>query len=71
MQGERGGRAGVGCVLLGGLILLGAGGFTALVGVGGESGVLRSDPQGMLLLAALALLVGLVLVVVSVGMRRR
>lgn len=71
MQDGKSGRAGVGCVLLAGLIFLGAGAFTAVVVAGGQSGMLRSDPQGMLLIAALAALMGLVMVFVSVGARRR
>ena len=71
MYEQKRGRAGVGCVLLLGLILLGAGAFMSLVVMGGASGILRSDPQGMLLVAALAALVGLALMFVSVGLRRR
>ena len=70
MRERQGGRPGVGCVLLTGLVLLGAGVFTALVVAAGQSGILRSDPQGMFLLAALAALAGLVLMFVSVGLRR-
>lgn len=67
---EQGGRAGVGCILLVGLLLLGAGCFAASVVVGGQAGLLRDDPQGMLLLAGLAILVGVVLVVAAIARRR-
>ena len=71
MNERQGGRVSVGCVLLGGLLLLGAGGFTGLVVIGGQSGVLRDDPAGMLLVAGLARLAGLVLVMSAVAVRRR
>jgi hypothetical protein len=67
---EQGGRAGVGCILLVGLVLLGAGCFTASVVVGGQAGLLRDDPQGMLLLAGLAILGGVALVAVAIRGRR-
>jgi hypothetical protein len=67
---EQNGRAGVGCILLAGLVLLGAGCFTSLVAAGGAAGVLRDDPQGVMLLGVFAALIGIVLVGLSIARRR-
>lgn len=55
MDGKGSGR---GCLALAALVLLGAALVLAAVGVGAKAGLLRSDPAGLLLLAALAALVG-------------
>ena len=65
------GRPRIGCVLLAGLMLIGAGCFTASVVVGGQAGLLRDDPQGILLLAAVAVCLGLAAVVVAERLRGR
>ena len=70
MQGQQG-RSSVGCVLLVGLILFGVGSFLALVSVGGRAGLLRDDPQGLLLLGAAVTLVGVLVVFFAISMRRR
>ncbi len=53
------GRRRVGCVALTGMVLVGAAALLGVIGMGAKSGVLRSDPAGLLLLAALLGLLGL------------
>lgn len=48
-----------GCFAAVGLVLMGAAVLTAVIGAGVGSGVLRADSSGLLLLAALAALLGL------------
>lgn len=58
-----------GCLVLIGLVLVGVGLMTGVVGVGGTTGLLRSDPVGLVLLAAVVGLVGLLVVLLAARMR--
>lgn len=66
-EGRRRGR-GRGCAALAGLVLLGAALVLGLVAVGAGAGVLRSDPVGLLLVAAILALVGIG-VFIAIGRR--
>lgn len=59
-----------GCLALVGLVLVGAGAVTAAVGAGASAGILRSDPAGLVLVAAAVALVGAAVFVAATGIRR-
>lgn len=52
-------RSGTGCRALAGMALVGGGAVTLLVGMGAAAGLLRQDPQGMMLLAGALILLGI------------
>lgn len=68
MHAGEGRRRGRGCAALGGLVLLGAALALAVVAMGAGAGLLRSDPAGLLLVAALLALVGIG-VFIAIGRR--
>lgn len=69
MQSTRPRTKGKGCLALIGMVLIGAGIMVAAVGVGGQAGMLRSDPVGLVLLAAAVGLVGFLVFIVASRMR--
>lgn len=70
MQSTRPSRVkGSGCLALIGIVLMGVGIMVAVVGVAAQSGLLRSDPAGLVLLAAAVGLVGLLVFVAASRMR--